>query len=63
LFVLQLRGVSSFVNFIDVNIASEKMLEVIYIYIYIYTGSGAHPASCTMGTGCPFPGGKSAAVA
>jgi hypothetical protein len=21
------------------------------------TGSGAHPASCTMGTGGPFPGG------
>jgi hypothetical protein len=27
------------------------------------TGSGAHPASCTMGTGDPFPGGKSAAWA
>jgi hypothetical protein len=27
------------------------------------TGSGAHPASCTMGTGGPFPGGKSAAGA
>jgi hypothetical protein len=25
--------------------------------------SGAHPASCTMGTGGPFPGGKSAAGA
>jgi hypothetical protein len=24
----------------------------------VQTGSGAHPASCTMGTGCPFPGGK-----
>jgi hypothetical protein len=22
------------------------------------TDSGAHPASCTMGTGGPFPGGK-----
>jgi hypothetical protein len=22
------------------------------------TGSGAHPASCTVGTGDPFPGGK-----
>jgi hypothetical protein len=27
------------------------------------TGSGAHPASCTTGTGGPFPGGKSAAGA
>jgi hypothetical protein len=24
----------------------------------IETGSGAHPASCTMGTWDPFPGGK-----
>jgi hypothetical protein len=24
----------------------------------IQTGSGAHPDSCTMGTGGPFPGGK-----
>jgi hypothetical protein len=25
----------------------------------VQTGSGAHPASCTMGTGGAFPGGKS----
>jgi hypothetical protein len=24
----------------------------------VQTGSGAHPASCTMGIGGPFPGGK-----
>jgi hypothetical protein len=24
----------------------------------VQTGSGAHPASCTMGTGGPFPAGK-----
>jgi hypothetical protein len=24
----------------------------------VHTGYGAHPASCTMGTGGPFPGGK-----
>jgi hypothetical protein len=24
----------------------------------VETGSGAHPASCTVGTGGPFPGGK-----
>jgi hypothetical protein len=24
----------------------------------VQTGSGDHPASCTMGTGSPFPGGK-----
>jgi hypothetical protein len=26
--------------------------------LYVQTGSGAHPASCTMGTGGPFPGAK-----
>jgi hypothetical protein len=25
---------------------------------YVHTGSGAHPASCTMGTGGPFPAVK-----
>jgi hypothetical protein len=29
----------------------------------VQTGSEAHPASCTKGTGGPFPGGKSAAGA
>jgi hypothetical protein len=27
-------------------------------HICVQTGSGAHPASCTVGTGGPFPGGK-----
>jgi hypothetical protein len=31
--------------------------------LFVQTGSGAHPASCTMGIGGPFPGGKSAAGA
>jgi hypothetical protein len=26
--------------------------------LLVQTGSGAHPASCTMGTGGPFPEGK-----
>jgi hypothetical protein len=26
--------------------------------LYVHTGSGAHPVSCTMGTGGPFPGAK-----
>jgi hypothetical protein len=26
--------------------------------VCVQTGSGAHPASCTMGTEGPFPGGK-----
>jgi hypothetical protein len=27
-------------------------------YLCVQTGSGAHPASCTMGIGGHFPGGK-----
>jgi hypothetical protein len=34
-----------------------------FCILCVQTGSGAHPASCTMGTGGPFPGGKSAAGA
>jgi hypothetical protein len=26
--------------------------------LFVQTGSGAHPASCTMGAGGPFPGAK-----
>jgi hypothetical protein len=26
--------------------------------LFVQTGSGAHPASCTKGTGGPFPGAK-----
>jgi hypothetical protein len=30
-----------------------------FSYIFcVQTGSGAHPASCTVGTGGPFPAGK-----
>jgi hypothetical protein len=29
-----------------------------YSNLCVQTGSGAHPASCPMGTGGPFPGGK-----
>jgi hypothetical protein len=27
-------------------------------FLYTQTGTGAHPASCPVGTGCPFPGAK-----
>jgi hypothetical protein len=30
----------------------------IFLSLCVQTGSGAHPVSCTMGTGGPFPGGK-----
>jgi hypothetical protein len=29
-----------------------------FLSVATVAGSGAHPASCTMGTGGPFPGGK-----
>jgi hypothetical protein len=32
--------------------------ERIFPVASVQTGSGAHSASCTMGTGSPFPGGK-----
>jgi hypothetical protein len=31
--------------------------------VCVQTGCGSHPASCPVGTGGPFPGGKSAAEA
>jgi hypothetical protein len=34
------------------------MSALMYIVLSVQTGSGAHPASCTMGTGGPFLGGK-----
>jgi hypothetical protein len=32
--------------------------EAFFSSLCVQTGSGAHPASCTMGTGGPFPGAK-----
>jgi hypothetical protein len=32
--------------------------EMIFLITSVQTGYGAHPVSCTMGTGCPFHGGK-----
>jgi hypothetical protein len=41
------------------NLKSHKLniLSAVF-YLCVQTGSGAHPASCTMGTGGPLPGGK-----
>jgi hypothetical protein len=35
----------------------ERAMEFSCILVF-QTGSGAHPATCPMGTGGPFPGGK-----
>jgi hypothetical protein len=40
--------------------AGEKEFSCI---LCVQIGSGAHPASCTMGIGGPYPGGKNAAGA
>jgi hypothetical protein len=37
---------------------SVQCLTRIFPLTCVQTGSGAHPASCTMGTGGPFPGAK-----
>jgi hypothetical protein len=40
------------------GIRSPIEAEDFYSSLCFQTGSGAHPASCAMGTGGPFPGGK-----
>jgi hypothetical protein len=46
-----------------IGVRSLAMAENISSSLCVQTGSGAHPASCTMGTGGRFPGGKNAAGA
>jgi hypothetical protein len=46
-----------------IGVRSPEGAEYFSSSLCVQTGSGAHPASCTMGTGGPFPGGKSAAGA
>jgi hypothetical protein len=47
-----------------IEVLSPAEAKGFFLYnLCVRTGSGAHPASCTMGTGGPFPGGKSAAGA
>jgi hypothetical protein len=41
-----------------IEVRSPAEAEDISSNLCVQTGSGAHSASCTMGTGGPFPGGK-----
>jgi hypothetical protein len=41
-----------------IGVRSPAEAEVFSSSLCVQTGSGAHPASCTMGTGGPFSGGK-----
>jgi hypothetical protein len=41
-----------------IEVRSPAEAKEFYSNLCVQTGSGAHPASCTMGTGGPFPGGK-----
>jgi hypothetical protein len=40
------------------GVRSPTQAEEISSNLCVQTGSGAHPASCTVGTGGSFPGGK-----
>jgi hypothetical protein len=41
-----------------IGVRSPAGAKVFSSSLCVQAGSGAHPASCTMGTGGPFPGGK-----
>jgi hypothetical protein len=41
-----------------IEVRSPAEADDFYSILCVQTGSGAHPASCTMGTVGPFPGGK-----
>jgi hypothetical protein len=43
----------------DRAIEVRSLAEAKGFYLCVQTGSGANPASCTMGIGGPFPGAKS----
>jgi hypothetical protein len=42
----------------EIGVRSPAGVKDISSNLCVQTGSGAHPASCTMGTGGPFPGPK-----
>jgi hypothetical protein len=46
-----------------IGVRSPKGAKDFSSILCVQTGSGAHADSCTMGTGGPFPGSKSAAGA
>jgi hypothetical protein len=48
-------------DLINVGVRSPAGAEDFSSSLSVQTGSGAHPASCTMATGGPFPGGKARA--
>jgi hypothetical protein len=41
-----------------IGIWSPAVAKDFFYSLFVQTGSGAHPASFTMGTGGPFPGAK-----
>jgi hypothetical protein len=41
-----------------IEVRSPAEVKGFFSSLCVQTGSGAHPASCTMDTGGPFPGGK-----
>jgi hypothetical protein len=46
-------------EYVELSINARNLLTNVHgVFICVQTGSGAHPASCTMGTGGSFPGGE-----
>jgi hypothetical protein len=41
-----------------IEVRSPAQAKGFVLHLCVQTGSGAHPASCLMGTEGPFPGGK-----
>jgi hypothetical protein len=42
----------------EIGVRSPAEAKDFFSKFCVQTGSGVHPASCTKGTGGPFPGGK-----
>jgi hypothetical protein len=69
--VTNLIGPGSSVSIVSDYVLEDRAIEVrspagakdFSSNLCVQTGSEAHPASCTMGTGGPFPEGKNAAGA
>jgi hypothetical protein len=51
-------SVSAMSDYWTAGVRSPTEAEDFSSNLCVQTGSGAHPASCTMGTGGSFPGGK-----
>jgi hypothetical protein len=56
--VVMAGRISTLEKYRAIEVQFPAQVKIFYSGLCVQTGSGAHPASCTMGTGCPFPGSK-----